>query len=154
MEIGMKEDKDVADEISLSNLVSRSTCNLAQSATKCTYLQFMVLEGKDCDKNLHEGEHGCCRRNEIIYNKMILTLQWGSHKFAVFGQKVVTQIIRFGQTSAGRRTWALSIIQRCWFLDHALAAHEARQNTLINSLRWPKVKDYDGNRHEGEDGCC
>ena len=45
MEIGMKEDKDVADEISLSNLVSRSTGNLAQSATKCTYLQFMVLEG-------------------------------------------------------------------------------------------------------------
>ena len=39
-------------------------------------------------------------------------------------------------------------------LDHALAAHEARQNTLINSLRWPKVKDYDGNRQEGEDGCC
>ena len=74
MEIGMKEDKDVADEISLSNLVSRSKRNLAQSATKCTYLQFMVLEGKDCDKNLHEGEHGCCRRNEIIYNKMILTL--------------------------------------------------------------------------------
>ena len=74
MEIGMKEDKDVADEISLSNLVSRSPCNLAQSATKCTYLQFMALEGKDCDKNLHEGEHGCCRRNEIIYNKMILTL--------------------------------------------------------------------------------
>ena len=71
MEIGMKEDKDVADEISLSNLVSRSTRNLA---TKCTYLKFMVLEGKDCDKNLHEGEHGCCRRNEIIYNKMILTL--------------------------------------------------------------------------------
>ena len=154
MEIGMKEDMDVANKISLSNLVSRSTRNFAQSATKCTYLQFMVLEGKDCDKNFHEGEHGCCRRNEIIYNKMILTLQWGSHKFAVFGQKVVTQIIRFGQTSAGRRTWALSIIQRCWFLDHALAAHEARQNTLINSLRWPKVKDYDGNRHEGGDGCC
>ena len=58
MEIGMKEDKDVADEISLSNLVSRSTCNLAQSATKCTYLQFMVLEGKDCDENAHEGGHG------------------------------------------------------------------------------------------------
>ena len=150
MEMGMKEDVDVADEMSLS----RSKRNQAQSALKCTYLQFMVLEGKDCDKNLHEGEHGCCRRNEIIYNKMILTLQWGSHKFAVFGQKVVTQIIRFGQTSAGRRTWALSIIQRCWFLDHALAAHEARQNTLINSLRWPKVKDYDGNQHEGGDGCC
>ena len=50
MEIGMKDDKDVADEISLSNLVSRSTRNLAQSATKCTYLQFMVLEGKDCDE--------------------------------------------------------------------------------------------------------
>ena len=39
-------------------------------------------------------------------------------------------------------------------LDHALAAHEARQNTLINSLRWPKVKDYDRNWHEGGDGCC
>ena len=74
METGMKEHMDVADEISLSNLVLRSTCNLAQSATKCTYFRFMVLEGKDCDKNLHEGEHGCCRRNEIIYNKMILTL--------------------------------------------------------------------------------
>ena len=47
MEIGMKEDKDVADEISLSNLVSRSTRNLAQNATKCTYLPVMVLEGKD-----------------------------------------------------------------------------------------------------------
>ena len=60
MEIGMKEDKDVADEISLSNLVSRSTRNLAQSATKCTYLQFMVLEG-NCDNNLHEGEHAFYR---------------------------------------------------------------------------------------------
>ena len=73
MEIGMKEDMDVADEISLSNLVSHSMRNFAQSVTKCTYLQFMMLEGKDCDKNLHEGEHGCCGRNEIIYNKMILT---------------------------------------------------------------------------------
>ena len=71
MEIGMKEDKDVADEISSSNLVSRSPRNLAQSATKCTYLQFMVLEGKDCDKNLHEEEDcnltflllGHCARN-------------------------------------------------------------------------------------------
>ena len=76
MEIGMKEDKDVADEISLSNLVSRSTRNLAQSATKCTYLQFMVLEGKDCDETLHEGGYGHCQRNDIniIHNKMILTL--------------------------------------------------------------------------------
>ena len=47
MEMGMKEDVDVADEMSLSC----SKCNLAQSATKCTYLQFMVLKGKDCDKN-------------------------------------------------------------------------------------------------------
>ena len=66
MEIGMKEDKDVADEISLSNLISRSTRNLAQSATKCTYLQFMVLEGKDCDKNVHEEGHGRCRQNGIV----------------------------------------------------------------------------------------
>ena len=58
MEIGMKEDKDVADEISLSNLVSRSTRNLAQSATKCTYLQFMVLEGKDCHKNFMKENMG------------------------------------------------------------------------------------------------
>ena len=34
MEIGMKEDKDVADEISLSNLVSHSTRNFEQSVTK------------------------------------------------------------------------------------------------------------------------
>ena len=66
MEIGMKEDKDVADEISLSNLVSRSMRNLAQSATKCTYLQFMVLEGKDCNENAHEGGHGHCRQNGIV----------------------------------------------------------------------------------------
>ena len=33
METGMKEHMDVADEISLSNLVLRSTCNLALSAT-------------------------------------------------------------------------------------------------------------------------
>ena len=70
LEMSMKEDVDVADEMSLSC----SKRNLVQSVPKCTYLQFMVLEGKDCDKNLHEGEHGCCRRNEIIYNKMILTL--------------------------------------------------------------------------------
>ena len=70
MEMGMKEDVDVADEMSLS----RSKRNLAQSVPKCTYLQFMVLEGNDCDENAHEGGQGCCRRNEIIYNKMILTL--------------------------------------------------------------------------------
>ena len=49
---------------------------ISQSATKCTYLQFMVLEGKDCNENLHEGGYGHCRRNNIniIHNKMILTL--------------------------------------------------------------------------------
>ena len=26
----------------------------------CTYWQFMVLEGKDCDENAHEGGHGRC----------------------------------------------------------------------------------------------
>ena len=76
METGMKEHMDVANKISLSNLVSRSTRNFAQSATKCTYLQFMVLEGKDCDENLHEGGYGRCPRNDIniVHNKMILTL--------------------------------------------------------------------------------
>ena len=79
----------------------------------------------------------------------------GAHKFAVFGQKVVTRIIRFGQKTTGRREdMGIDNIIACWFLDHARAVHEARQNTLINSLRWPKVKDYNGNRHEGEDGCC
>ena len=39
---------------------------ISQSATKCTYLQFMVLEGKDCDENAHEGGHGCCRQNGIV----------------------------------------------------------------------------------------
>ena len=58
MEMGMKEDVDVADEMSLS----RSKHNLAQSVPKCTYLQFMVLEGKDCDENAHEGGHGRCRQ--------------------------------------------------------------------------------------------
>ena len=62
MEMGMKEDVDVADEMSLS----RSKRNLAQSVPKCTYLQFMVLEGKDCDKNGHEGGHGRCRQNGIV----------------------------------------------------------------------------------------
>ena len=38
MEMGMKEDMKVADEMSLS----RSKRNQAQSAPKCTYLQFMV----------------------------------------------------------------------------------------------------------------
>ena len=57
MNIGMKEDMDIADEMLLSNLVSCSTRNFS-SATKCTYLQFMVLEGKDCDENAHEGGHG------------------------------------------------------------------------------------------------
>ena len=46
MEIGMKEDMVVADEMSLSNLVARSTGTLSQSATKCTYLHFMPLEGR------------------------------------------------------------------------------------------------------------
>ena len=62
MEMGMKEDVDVADEMSLS----RSKRNLAQSVPKCTYLQFMVLEGKDCDENAHEGGHGRCRQNGIV----------------------------------------------------------------------------------------
>ena len=62
MEMGMKEDVDVADEMSLS----RSKRNQAQSLPKCTYLQFMVLEGKDCDENAHEGGHGCCRQNGIV----------------------------------------------------------------------------------------
>ena len=62
MEMGMKEDVDVADEMSLS----RSKRNQAQSAPKCTYLQFMVLEGKDCDENAHEGGHGRCRQNGIV----------------------------------------------------------------------------------------
>ena len=62
MEMGMKEDVDVADEMSLS----RSKRNLAQSVPKCTYLQFMVLEGKDCDENGHEGGHGRCRQNGIV----------------------------------------------------------------------------------------
>ena len=56
MEMGMKEDVDVANEMSLS----RSKRNLAQSVPKCTYLQFMVLEGKDCDENAHEGGQGRC----------------------------------------------------------------------------------------------
>ena len=55
MEMGMKE--DVADEMSLS----RSKRNQAQSAPKCTYLQFMTLKEKDCDENAHEGGHGHCR---------------------------------------------------------------------------------------------
>ena len=62
MEMGMKEDADVADEMSLS----RSKRNQAQKAPKCTYLQFMVLEGKDCDDNAHEGGHGRCRQNGIV----------------------------------------------------------------------------------------
>ena len=62
MEMGMKEDMEVADEMSLS----RSKRNQAQSALKCTYLQFMVLEGKDCDENAHEGGHGSCRKNGIV----------------------------------------------------------------------------------------
>ena len=62
MEMGMKEDVDVADEMSLS----RSKRNQAQKAPKCTYLQFMVLEGKDCDENGHEGGHGRCRQNGIV----------------------------------------------------------------------------------------
>ena len=62
MEMGMKEDVDVADEI----LLSCSKRNQAQSAPKCTYLQFMVLEGKDCDENAHEGGHGRCRQNGIV----------------------------------------------------------------------------------------
>ena len=62
MEMGMKEDMDVADEMSLS----RSKRNQAQSAPKCIYVQFMVLEGKDCDENAHEGGHGRCRQNGIV----------------------------------------------------------------------------------------
>ena len=62
MEMGMKEDVDVADEMSLS----RSKRNQAEKAPKCTYLQFMVLEGKDCDENGHEGGHGRCRQNGIV----------------------------------------------------------------------------------------
>ena len=62
MEMGMKEDVDVTDEMSLL----RSKRNQAQSAPKCTYLQFMVLEGKDCDENAHEGGHGRCRQNGIV----------------------------------------------------------------------------------------
>ena len=62
MEMGMKEDMEVADEMSLS----RSKRNQAQSAPKCTYLQFMVLEGKDCDEIAHEGGHGQCRQNGIV----------------------------------------------------------------------------------------
>ena len=45
MKIGMKEDMDVAEKMTLSNLVSRSTLNYAQSVPKRTYLQFMVLKG-------------------------------------------------------------------------------------------------------------
>ena len=26
----------------------------------------MVLEGKDCDENAHEGGHGRCRQNGIV----------------------------------------------------------------------------------------
>ena len=61
MKIGMKEDMDVAEKMTLSNLVSRSTLNYAQSVPKRTYLQFMVLKGKDCVENAHEGGHGRCR---------------------------------------------------------------------------------------------
>ena len=47
-------------------MVSHRTLNYVQSAPKCTYLQFMVLEGKDCDENAHEGGHGRCRQNGIV----------------------------------------------------------------------------------------
>ena len=72
MKIGMKEDTGVADKMTLSNFglcdldvilrkvrtylqfimagrVSGSTRDYALSAPQCTYLQFMLLEGKDCD---------------------------------------------------------------------------------------------------------
>ena len=68
MEIGMKEDKDVADEMSLSNLVSRSTRNLAQSATRCTYLQFIVLEGtKQGTSYMIVHEDGYIHKNSYTY---------------------------------------------------------------------------------------
>ena len=49
----------------ISNLVSHRSRNYVQSVPKCTYLQFMVLEGKDCDENGHEGGHGRCQ-NGIV----------------------------------------------------------------------------------------
>ena len=68
MKVGMKkEDMDVADEMTLPNLVSRSMRDCTHSddihngiMPKRTYQQFMVLEGKDCDENVHEGGHGRC----------------------------------------------------------------------------------------------
>ena len=47
MEIGMKEDMDVANKISLSNLVSRSTRNFAQSTQERTYLQFIMAGSEE-----------------------------------------------------------------------------------------------------------
>ena len=41
MKIGMKEDMDIADKMTLSNLVSRSTHNYTQSVPKRTYSQFL-----------------------------------------------------------------------------------------------------------------
>ena len=61
MKIGMKEDVDVAVKITLSNLVLHSLCNYVQSAPKRTYLQFMVIKGKDWDENVHEGGHRRCQ---------------------------------------------------------------------------------------------
>ena len=71
MKIGMKEDMGVSDKMTLSNFglcaerrsapkhtylqfimagrVSGSTRDYALSAPQCTYLQFRLLEGKDCD---------------------------------------------------------------------------------------------------------
>ena len=47
---------------------------------------------------------------------------------------------------------------RCWFWDHARAAHviarEARQNALICSLWWLEVIDCNENLHEGGHGLC
>ena len=63
MKVGMKRDIGVADEMTLLVFGSRArgARNCAQSAPKCTYLQFMVLQGKDCYENAHEGGHGHCR---------------------------------------------------------------------------------------------
>ena len=68
MKIGMKEDMDIADKMTLSNLVSRSTHNYTHAKCALTHLfaVFGRLEGKDCNDNLYEGGHGHCQRNNII----------------------------------------------------------------------------------------
>ena len=68
MKVGMKEDMDVANKMTLPNLVSLSMRNYTHGddirngiMRKRTYQQFMVYEGKDCEENVQEGGHGRCR---------------------------------------------------------------------------------------------